>query len=146
MSSINIQSKINHTKKLNHTFNSSKDEIIIYNKLVQIFNDIDVQHYDKDLYPFNCDFYIKDIDLYIEYQGTWTHGRHPYNKDDINDNKILEQLISKFKHKYDYYYNAIYTWTINDVKKRNIAKKNKLNYIEFFSMKEFNDWIKQYEL
>ena len=34
----------------------------------------------------------------------------------------------------DYYKRAIVTWTISDVKKRNIAKENKLNYIELWDL------------
>ena len=38
------------------------------------------------------------------------------------------------------YNNAIYTWTIRDTLKRETAKKNNLNWIEFFNMKQFMDW------
>ena len=46
-----------------------------------------------------------------------------------------------------YYQNAINTWTIRDVNKRNIAKQNNLNYLEIFSkdlnivIKLFNEYI-----
>ena len=38
------------------------------------------------------------------------------------------------------YKRAIKTWTVKDVEKRNIAKKNKLNYLEFFNIDEFMEW------
>ena len=41
-----------------------------------------------------------------------------------------------------YHNNAINTWTIRDVKKRNIAKQNNLNYLEIFSIK-LNECIEQ---
>lgn len=46
------------------------------------------------------------------------------------------------------YSQAIYGWTISDVKKRNIAKENNLNYLEIFTkyvdeaIKQFNEYIK----
>ena len=33
-----------------------------------------------------------------------------------------------------YYQNAINVWILSDVKKRNIAKENNLNYLEIFSI------------
>ena len=35
----------------------------------------------------------------------------------------------------------IYTWTDLDVRKRNIAKENNLNYIEFWNIKEVETWL-----
>ena len=40
-----------------------------------------------------------------------------------------------------FYNNAIQTWTIRDVKKRNTAKENTLNYIEFWTVKELTNWL-----
>ena len=34
-----------------------------------------------------------------------------------------------------------YIWTINDPLKRNIAKENNLNYLEFFNINELKDWL-----
>ena len=48
----------------------------------------------SDLYPFKCDFYIIDYDLYIEIQGTWMHGKHPYNKNNENDALLLQKWKS----------------------------------------------------
>jgi len=53
-----------------------------------IKSNINYEHnYNKDLrYPFHVDFYLPDFDLFIEIQGNWTHGLHPYdgsNKDDV---------------------------------------------------------------
>ena len=44
---------------------------------------------------------------------------------------ILDDWKSKNSKYYD---NAIETWTVRDVKKREIAKKNSINYLEIFSM------------
>ena len=40
-----------------------------------------------------------------------------------------------------FYNNAITTWTIRDVNKRETAKKNNLNWIEFFDASKLIDFI-----
>lgn len=69
--------------------------------------------------------------LYIEFQGNWTHGKHPYTGLD-DDLEVVSKWKEQSKTK-PYYKNAIYTWTDLDIRKRNIAKENNLNYIELFS-------------
>jgi hypothetical protein len=97
------------------------------------------RNYNKDIrYPFHCDFYIKDIDCFIELNFHWTHGKHPFNENCQNDNEIL----NSWKLKNSKFYNkAIKVWTIKDVIKRKIAKENKLNYFEFYNEEEFNNWF-----
>lgn len=62
----------------------------------------------------------------------WTHGDKPFNsscEDDLNK-------VRDWKTKNNKYYNsAVYVWTVSDVKKRNTAKQNNLNYIEIFENK-----------
>lgn len=127
------------TKKLNNTFRKSKPEDYVGELLIKKFKNVKPQ-YNECRYPFACDFYIPSIDLFIEYQGNWTHGFHvfdPTNKDDL---KTLELWKSKSEEGHGYYANAIKTWTIADPKKREYAKKNNLNYLEFFNMDQFLDW------
>ena len=88
-----------------------------------------IREYKSIEYPYNCDFYIKSLNLYIECNFHWTHGGHSYDSENLEDLEIIEKWKSK---KSKYYNNAITTWTVRDVRKRNIAKKNNLNYIEFF--------------
>ena len=124
------------TKKKNNSFNKSTPEEKIYQMLCEKFDKIERQ-YKTEKYPFYCDFYIEKLDLYIEYQGHWTHGQEPYY------NKKAEHLalLEKWKQKNNKFYNlAINIWTKIDPKKREIAKNNNLNWIEFFNMKEFNFW------
>ena len=82
-------------------------------------------------YPFACDYYIPSINVYIELQGSWTHGGKPY-ENTSEDNALVQTWRDKHTKYYD---NAIETWTVRDVKKRNIAKKNNLRYIELFPVK-----------
>ena len=123
-----IQDKIYNTKKKNNTFNTSKIEEQI--KLYIDSLDVRYEHqYTSDQYPFNCDFYFPDYDLYVEIQGSWTHGGKPFTGSE-EDLKLLEKWKSKNT---KYYQNAIETWTNRDVKKREIARQNELNYLEIFS-------------
>ena len=110
---------------------SSKVEIDFYKYLINTFGfeNVDPQHYD-DQYPYSCDFFIPALNLYIEIQGSWTHGKHPFNPDDKKDNEKLNYWKSKDS---EYYNNAIYTWTDLDVRKRVCARDNHLNYLEIFS-------------
>lgn len=85
-----------------------------------------------------CDFYIPELDLYIEYQGTWTHGDKPF-EGTAKDLKKVEEWKAKNT---SYYERAILDWTVNDSRKRAFAKQNNLNWIEFFTIKEFENWFK----
>lgn len=143
-----IQHKIYETKKKNNTFNCSNDESIIYKKLKERFKTVLRQFKDKR-YPFACDFYIPELDLFIEYQGTWTHGKEPFDSTNEKHRNILEiwknrqqQLNFKTKNK-NFYTNAINIWTVKDPEKRKIVKEQNLNWIEFFNLEEFNRWFKE---
>lgn len=128
-----------NTRKENNTFNISKQEDSIYNVLLEKFPTI-LRQYKDERYPYSCDFYIPDLDLFIEFNGNWTHGSKPFDENDNECVTILNEWKSKSNSKY--YQNAIHNWTVLDVTKRNIAKQNNLNYLEFFTMEEFNDWFK----
>lgn len=127
------------TKRKNKSFNTSKIEKDTFFKLREIYPDVIYQYKDKDRYPFSCDFYIPSLDLFIECNYHWTHGGKPY-ENTAEDNKKL----NSWKEKHTLYYdNAILCWTVRDVNKRNIAIKNNLNYIEFWSLEDFNLWLKK---
>ena len=129
--------KQQETKRKNGTFNISKEEEICHKLLLEYYPDV-VSQYKSDKYNFLCDFYIPSIDTYIEYNGTWTHGKHtfdPTSKDDI-------ALVEKWKAlNTSYYNNAIRNWTEYDVLKRTIAKENNLNYIEFWNINDVYKWL-----
>lgn len=122
------------TKKIRGTFGGphSQQENRIYEVLCKKYgkDNIERQYKDDERYPFYCDFYVKPLDLFIEYQGYFTHGTEPYDKDCIEHQNIVEEL------RRENHFGAIETWTIKDVEKRNTAKKNNLNYVEFFTLKE----------
>ena len=135
---LNKQLKEYQTKKKNNSFNKSEQEDKIYNYLLSKFNKNDIiRQYRSTLYPFNCDFYIKSLDLYIEYHGTWTHGNKPF-KHSVEDLEKLKRLKNKNS---KYYNNVIYTWSNLDIRKLNIFKKNKLNYKIFYNIEQFKNWF-----
>ena len=147
LSSNEIQEKIYNTKLLNHSFNISYQEDICFELLKQKYSDC-IRQYKSDLYPYNCDFYIPLLDLYIEYNGSHYHHYHPFDINDDNDINELNRLKEKAENsnahkngKKSQYDNIIYTWTILDLKKRNIAQQNNLNYIEFWNINEVKEWI-----
>ena len=124
------------TKKNNKSFKSSKQEDIYYQYLLTIYdeNDIIKQYRDNSRYPFNCDFYIKSEDLFIELNLHWTHGYMPYNSDDEKCQQQLKLWQEKAEAGSQFYKNAIYTWTDLDVRKLEIAKRNKLNYSAIYNI------------
>ena len=133
-------------RTLHGTHNTSKIEKEIKSLLKQKFSKV-ITNKRMPLYPFKIDFYIPEIDIYIEYQGHWTHGDEPYDPNNVEHQKIVKFWEEKskeinYKNKTkDEYKSAIKTWTIRDPLKRQTAKENNLNWIEFFSFKEFMDWF-----
>lgn len=127
-----IVNKICNTKKEHNTFHTSKPEDLLYQILKENFNKVERQ-YKNEKYPWYCDFYIPEIDTYIELQGHFTHGFHPFDKTNTNDINQLEEWKVKGETS-KFFRNAIKTWTIKDVEKRNKAKSEKLNYIEIFDI------------
>ena len=81
------------TKKKNNSFNTSTPEDKFYDYLVEKFskNDIIRQYSTDKRYPFNCDFYIKSLDLFIELNFNWTHGGHKFDANNQEDLKKLEE-------------------------------------------------------
>ena len=147
LSSNEIQEKIYNTKLLNNSFNISYQEDVCFDLLKEKYSDC-IRQYKSELYPFNCDFYIPSLDLYIEYNGSHYHHYHPFDINDDNDLNELNRLKEKAENsnahkngKKSQYDNIIYTWTILDLKKRNIVQQNNLNYIEFWNINEVKEWI-----
>ena len=129
--------KRTETKRKNHTFNTSFPEKNSYELIKSRFPNTKYQYKSKE-YPFCCDFYVPELDLYIECNYHWTHGGHPYDPANDNDKRRLES----WKHKISKYYNnAIKVWTERDILKRETAEKNHLNYKEFWNYQEFEKFI-----
>ena len=127
-----VSNKRYDTMKKNGTIGSkeTQPERELYNELCSKYGSDDVikQYYDKERYPFRCDFYIKSEDKFIELNGFFTHGPHPFNPKDINDQLLLANLKEDADNGDKWAKNIIYVWTDLDVRKLKTAKENNLNF------------------
>lgn len=136
-------------------FSSSSSEETLYILLLNCFDESDIiRQYMSDVYDYACDFYIKSRNMYVELNATWLHGGHWYDADSTYDNSVLLKWQKKNTAYYD---NAIATWTKRDVHKREMAKKNALNYVVFWDANlsdamlwiamgcpDGQDWLQEY--
>ena len=139
------------TKRKNHTFNVSKpeEELYLYIKekipsVIRQYQDYRYSWSDKlnRIHHYLCDFYIPELDLFIEFNGFPCHGPHSYNPDSKEDQELVEKWKLRYKNgKHPLYKRMINGWTISDVKKRKIAKENNLNYYEFWALEEAKKFI-----
>ena len=137
MSSYEMQERRYNKMKRNHTFNSSSTEEELFLYIKSRFPTVVRQYKDKNRYPYFCDFYIPELDYFIELQGYYTHGKHPF---DPNSNEDL-QLIEYYKKKYGEDCQPITIWSIKDVEKRDCAKRNHLNFKEVWSLEDGKNFV-----
>ena len=137
MSSDEMQEHRYNVMTKNHSFNTSKPEEELYLYIKEKFPSVKRQYKDKLRYPYNCDFYIPELDYFIELQGYYTHNTHPYNP-----NSILDQvLVERYKERYGPKCQAITIWTLKDPEKRDCAKRNHLNFKEIWNLEEGKKFI-----
>lgn len=134
----NNQEKRYETMKKNGSFRCSMEENYAYLYLSLEYFDTIRQYKDEERYPFNCDFYIPCLDLFIECNFHWTHQDHIYNSNSLEDRELLHNLQHKDG---KYYKNAGKTWSERDPLKYNTAKRNNLNYKIFWNLKELIEWL-----
>ena len=139
MSSYEMQERRYNTMKRNHTFNSSSTEEELFLYIKSKFPTVVRQYKDKNRYPYFCDFYIPELDYFIELQGYYTHGKHPF---DPNSDEDL-QLIEYYKRKYREDCQPITIWSIKDVEKRDCAKRNHLNFKEVWSLEDGKNFVNE---
>lgn len=110
---------------------TSATELHILECLIVVFGveDVEWQWSEDSRYPFTCDFYIRSRDLFIELNGTWTHGGHWYREDSEADVALRNTWFDKSMRYYD---NAIVNWCSRDVRKRDAAREAALNYVVFW--------------
>lgn len=121
-----------------HFNNSAEDKA--YLALTKKFNNV-VREYRSADYPFNADFYIPEIDTYIELQLFWTHGGHPFDPSSEDDINIVNLLKNKIENGHKNYEQVLLVWTEVDPHKRTIAKKNNIKLLEFYSEDSFYNWL-----
>lgn len=100
-----------------------------------------ITEYKSDEYPYHCDFFLIPKNIYVEINVYYTHGKHWYNKNNSSDIAQLQKW-NNAKKEHKQYQSAIKTWTESDVKKREIAKKNKLNYVVLWNNTDIEDWFR----
>ncbi len=124
-----FKNKLYTAKTQNHTFNTSKIEEE-FTRWLDSNNILYKRQYRSKEYPFACDFYFPDKDLYFEINASWTHGEHPFdcaNQDDINKMLLWKSKNTK------YYDNALTVWTDTDIRKKQTAEENHLNWVAVYS-------------
>ena len=135
-----IRNKIFKARIKNGTQSTSKPEEYLYELLVGIFGEEDVKRnvcVDKR-YPYHVDFYVVSRDLFIELNGDRCHYHHWFDENDPKDVQVVKswkcrnEELTLQRGKPSRYANYIKVWTISDVEKRRIAKKNQLNYLVFW--------------
>lgn len=136
---IENKSKYLQTKIKNGTLKTSKPEQNLHQELLNIFDNVQIQ-FTSNEYPFACDFYIPERQLYIELNASWTHNSAWYDENNLEHKKIA----TKWSNSSAYYKQAHKTWTYYDVKKRQTAKENNLNYLVFWQpdLSDFHLWLK----
>ena len=137
MSSDEMQEHRYNIMTKNHSFNTSKPEEELYLYIKEKFPSVKRQYKDKLRYPYNCDFYIPELDYFIELQGYYTHNTHPYNPNSISD----QVLVERYKERYGAKCQAITIWTSKDPEKRDCAKCNHLNFKEVWNLEEGKKFI-----
>lgn len=135
------------TRKNNNSYNKhmTKDECIIFEYLSTLFSPDDIIYqYMDERYPFNCDFYIKSEELFIELNIYPSHGGHPFDKNNDMDIDKLHRWENKVLLGKRQYQNWIYTWTDLDLRKINTANNNNIKIIFAYSIKEAKDKINEF--
>ena len=122
---------------------SSKAENKMYGDLCSLGYNVNRFKRSKE-FPFCVDFYIPELDLYIEYNGSQFHNKRPYtgSPKDLKELEILKEKDQKRREitgKKTQYENIVKTWTIYDVNKRNFAAALELNFLEIYKYKDLDD-------
>lgn len=120
--------------------NYSKDEDYFADELTKLGIKFETQ-YSSIKYPFMCDFYLTDYDIYIELNLYWSHNDHFFDETDQGDLDTLATWKDKAENGHKQYANAINVWTKSDLKKRDTAKQNNLNYVVLWSRQELEFYI-----
>lgn len=104
------------------------------------------KQYKDDRYPFLCDFYLVDSDTFVEINVYWSHNNHFYDSNNPNDVQTLELWKHKAEQGHRQYANAVNVWSVSDIKKRDIAIKNGLNYIVLWSIDDIDNFYTEQEI
>lgn len=144
----------------NAVFKQSPYELIVFYELIQRFGKQDVWYqyglhpYDKR-YPYHCDFYIKSLDLFIEINAHYSHGKHWFDANNHEDVARRNHLLSSNSRRSQ---RAVKIWCESDVEKRAKAKASGIRYLVFWdgsqrrenhkrvpNLTDFYEWLIGYD-
>lgn len=97
-----------------------------------------INYKDSIRYPWKCDLYLPDMDIFIEIHGYWAHNDHFFDANNLDDLKIVENWKNKNNDSYD---TAITIWTKTDIDKRNYAINHNLNYVVSWNKEDIYNYI-----
>ena len=98
MMSPKVKEHIHNVKKKHNSFNTSIPEEKLNDLLVEKYGEKDVfRQFISKKYPWHCDFYIPELDYFIELQGYYTHGKEPYNPNSIKHQVLVQRYIDANK-------------------------------------------------
>jgi len=130
--------KMFDTKRKNNSFNISTIENNLYSFLKENTGlIIERQKFDMR-FPYSVDFYFPQFDLFVDFNGHWTHGNEPFDKNNSNHLLILKSWLKKAETS-KYWKNAVYVWTDLDVRKKNESLN--INYLSIYE-KDFDSILK----
>lgn len=136
-----------------HNWQSSKlrsKEKFKVSQLEQEFMDyLDLYHisykyryYDETgKYPYECDFYLPTLNMFIEINGTALHDTHIFDPNNENDIKQLEYYKSRIDS--SWYQSKVRIW-LKDYEKQQTAIKNNLNYKIIWTKQDIEKFIDAY--
>lgn len=141
-------------------FKQSPYELIVFYELIERFGKEDVWYqyglhpYDAR-YPYSCDFYIKSLDLFIEINAHYSHGKHWYDAKDHQDVARRAHLSASTSRKSQ---KSLETWCKTDIEKREKAKTSGIRYLVFWdgtqrqenhkkipNLTDFYEWLIGYD-
>ena len=120
----------------------SKWEQSLVDRIREVFPEYTiVQQYKEERYPYLCDCYIKELDLFIEFNGSFYHNYRPFVEsiemiEEYDDMVARSELLESIANK----------WRYIDPEKRRIAEMNNLNFIEYWedSTEDIVELIERY--
>lgn len=106
---------------------------------------IDFEHnYKSNVYPYHCDFYLPDYNLYIEINNYWAHGKHFYDETNQEDVDLMNKWKNHSDDLKDLYVQAACTW-LKDIEKRDCAIKGNLNYVVLWNIEQIDKFFEDFD-
>ena len=127
-------------------YNISKDELYIYDILKEKYPNLIMSYTDDRIRnpntnrKFQFDFYDPDSNTLMGYHKHWTHFSEKFNPDTPEHLEDVKWLENKAKDN-EFYKKTLNKWTVNDPLKHTLAKETGMNYIVWYNMKEFENWL-----